>query len=576
MSFTSKEALDKYIDGHDCFFEHSSNTSKEGTTTYYYCSMVAARASTRCPVKLKVFESILTSTFGVSVTTMVHDHAEMKLRKNVFSEDLKTEIFTLKTTFAMKPRLILKQLKRTHNNAPLPNLPQIRRIIAEQTSKQIPETITYRQLSEWCATQTKLPDDIDKAFVLDHFHDSKNDAFAFVVSTRRLLKQCAGRQNVCADGTYKIVWQDFVIIVVGFLDRANHFHVSALCLTARERTIEYQFVFNAMKDAVQKLEQADLCPNVIVSDAAPSIRNAFYGSFESARQNVICYIHVQRNISKFKYRSKENKELIMKDFIILQASASEEEFDKLSDLFLKKWSPSEPEFTRYFEAEWLRESTKNWYAGYSSFVPNHNNGQEGYNNHIKRDHTLRERLPPNTFKVKFMEMVSDMSARYNPENPTGEVKKIIDHPEVTNEMLECGCLWFDNPDVWFGEKRLNKETNTQMFIVPSSKYLSKTDSKSITDLQSTQNQRFDSFDDFVSNGMGMYYNVSMKCDKQKWFVESTCMCKSFQKKYICKHIIGLAIQLKLVRRPNLNDSKIIGKKQSRGRSAKAKKALNKQ
>lgn len=576
MSFSSKEALEKYIDGHDCFFEHSSNTSQEGTTTYYYCSMVAARNSTRCPVKLKVFENNSTSTFGVSVTTMIHDHTGMKLRKDVFSQALKTEIFTLKTTFAMKPRLILKQLQRTHNNVPLPTLPQIRRIIAEQISKQIPETITYGQLSVWCATQTKLPDDIDEAFVLDHFHDAQDDAFAFVVSTRRLLQQCIGRQNLCADGTYKIVWNDFAIIVVGFLDRANHFHASALCLTARERTVEYKFVFDAMKNAVYELEGADLCPNVVVSDAAPSIRNAFYSSFESAKQNVICYVHVQRNISKFKYGSKENKELIMKDFITLQESATEDEFDNLSDLFLNKWLPSEPEFCRYFEAEWLKEGTKNWYAGYSSFVPNHNNGQEGYNNHIKRDHTLRERLPPNTFKVKFMEMVSDMSARYNPENLTGEVKKIIDQPNVTNEMLQCAFLWFDHPDVWFGEKRLKEETNTQMFIVPSSKYISRTDSKELSELLSIKNKKFDSFDDYVSNGMGMYYDVCMKCDKHLCLVESTCTCKSFQKKYVCKHIIGLAIHLKLVKKPNLGDNKIIGKKQSRGRSAKAKKALNKQ
>lgn len=538
--------------------------------------MVAARSSTSCPVKLKVFENNATSTFGVSVTTMIHDHSKLKIKKNVFSDALKKEIFTLKTTFAMKPRLILKQLKRTHENVPLPNLPQIRRIIAEQISKQIPETITYGQMSKWCATESKVPDDIDQAFVLDHFHDSKDDAFAFVVSTRRLLQQSIGRLNVCADGTYKIVWQEFPIIVVGFLDRENHFHAIALCLTARERTIEYEFAFNAIKKAVRKLEKADLCPNVVVSDAAPSIRNAFYSSFESAKQNVICYIHVQRNISKFKYNSKENKEMIMNDFMVLQASATEEEFSKLSSLFLKKWLPSEPEFCRYFEAEWLKDGTRNWYAGYSSFVPNHNNGQEGYNNHIKRDHTLRERLPSNTFKINFMRMVSDMSARYDPENMTGEVKKIIDRPIVTDEMLMGGYLWFDNPDIWFGEKTFNTETKTQMFIVPSTKYLSETESKSLTDLLSIQKQKFDSFDDYVKNGMGMYYNVSMKCDKQKWSVESTCTCKSFQKKYICKHIIGLAMQLKLIKRPNVDDSKIIGKKPSRGRSAKAKNALNRQ
>lgn len=211
---------------------------------------------------------------------MVHDHSKMKLKKNVFPEAMKEEIFTLNTTFAMKPRFIFKQLKRTYENVPLPTVAQIRRIIQEQRSIRIPETVTYSQLYDWCEGEKEIPDDIDKAFVLDHFHDSENDSFAFVVSTRRLLRNCVGRKNICADGTYKLLWQNFPIIVVGFLDCANHFHVSALCLTARERTTEYEFVFEAMQNVAKKLEDADLCPDVVISDAAPSIRNAFYNSFQ--------------------------------------------------------------------------------------------------------------------------------------------------------------------------------------------------------------------------------------------------------------------------------------------------------
>lgn len=155
------------------------------------------------------------------------------------------------------------------------------------------------------------PDDIDEAFVLNHFQNSTDDFFAFVASTKRLLQNSVGKQNICSDGTYSIVWQGFPIIDIGFIDRDNHYHLTALCLTRRERTVEYEFVFNAIQTAVHKLFASEFCPNVLVSDAGSSIRNAFYSSFESAKQNVICYIHVQRNISKFKYRSMDNKESIM-------------------------------------------------------------------------------------------------------------------------------------------------------------------------------------------------------------------------------------------------------------------------
>lgn len=95
MSFNSRDAMEKYVDDHDCFYEHSSNISKDGTTTYYYCSIVAAKCSTKCPAKLKVFENSATTAFGVSVTTMIHDHSGLKLRKNIFSDAMKTEIYTL-------------------------------------------------------------------------------------------------------------------------------------------------------------------------------------------------------------------------------------------------------------------------------------------------------------------------------------------------------------------------------------------------------------------------------------------------------------------------------------------------
>lgn len=204
------------------------------------------------------------------------------------------------------------------------------------------------------------PDDIDEAFVLNHFQNSTDDFFAFVASTKRLLQNSVGKQNICSDGTYSIVWQGFPIIDIGFIDRDNHYHLTALCLTRRERTVEYEFVFNAIQTAVHKLFASEFCPNVLVSDAASSIRNAFYSSFESAKQNVICYIHVQRNISKFKYRSMDNKESIMTDFKILQKAASKSEFDKATNLFFNvKWKPTEPEFCTYFQSEWLQDDTEN-------------------------------------------------------------------------------------------------------------------------------------------------------------------------------------------------------------------------
>lgn len=95
-------------------------------------------------------------------------------------------------------------------------------------------------------------------------------------------------------------------------------------------------------------------------------------------------------------------------------------------------------------------------------------------------------------------------------------------------------------------------------------------------LNAIRNKKFGHFDEYIRNGFDMQYNVQIKNDAKACFSESTCMCKSFQENFICKHIIGLAFHLKLKKVPKGADSNLINKKRPRGRTAAAKKALIKQ
>ena len=53
----------------------------------------------------------------------------------------------------------------------------------------------------------------------------------------------------------------------------------------------------------------------------------------------------------------------------------------------------------------------------------------------------------------------------------------------------------------------------------------------------------------------------------------TCTCYDFLKYDECKHSLCLLIKLKLKDPPNKADTRLLGQKRSRGRAAKAKKAL---
>lgn len=109
--------------------------------------------------------------------------------------------------------------------------------------------------------------------------------------------------------------------------------------------------------------------------------------------------------------------------------------------------------------------------------------------------------------------------------------------------------------------------DTQVFVVSSSKYLNQTHSDSISELVAAEEKDYEIFDDFVSNGLGMSYKITMKCDSSKFLTESICACRSFQTTFICKHI--KAYHLKLMKVPKQADSKVIDKKIPRGKFQKS-------
>lgn len=574
--YDSKDAVDKYVASHSCFYEQSRNETKAGITIYYYCNKVITKDSSRCPVKLKIFQSKKTLTFGVSVSTFIHDHTELKLKKVEFSQAMRRETFTMKMQFNMRPKLIVKHLERRFPNEHLPSVAQVRAILREERRIEIPPTVSYGQLIEWCKALSKTPADKDQGFVLDHFYDGVDNSFAFVLSTLRLLKNAANQSNICADGTYKVVWQHFPMIIVGFVDRQNHFHVIAVCVTSNERTNEYRFVFRTIKKAIETHTNTIFEPNVLISDAAPAIRNGFYDTFETATQNVICYVHVLRNLRKAPLKNKANRDAIINDVKVLHKSADEREFQTACSLFIQKWTQDEEEFCSYFQSQWLQEDTQNWYCGYSPFVPAHNNGQEGFNNHVKKDHLMRELLPFDTFKIVSIEMVSEMSKVYEPGNAIERVKIVSNTPNITNDLYREAHEWINNDAVTLAEMSNAPETESKIFIASSPKYEEKTKSTSVDELAAIDCENFDDFDSYRENCYRMVYRINIKCNKKTWATESTCCCSDFYSNFICKHIIGLAFHLNLKKIPKEATSTRIEKNRTRGRSAKAKKALQKQ
>lgn len=153
--------------------------------------------------------------------------------------------------------------------------------------------------------------------------------------------------------TYKLNWMGYPYFVCGTVDRAKKFHPLFFACCTNEKTGDFEFIFNAISDAVLRFAGVEFAPKKMIADAADAIRNAFYKAYTSAELDIMCYPHVLRNVRKFKYNNAINKRNILRDIHIIHLAATNENFEHVTNLFLRKWKKNEPEFCVYFKKEWL-------------------------------------------------------------------------------------------------------------------------------------------------------------------------------------------------------------------------------
>lgn len=556
--------------------EHYKNKIAEGCWVYYRCNEVPKRSASLCPVRLKVFEKSSSTDYSVQYTTLNHDHSKVKFTPKS-KQQVKDKIFELRMQYQMRPAKIRNFIKKEEpfKDEPTPSIRHIRYEIDKAFKTKIMPTLTFGELYEWCVAMSKVPSptEIDQAFMIGHTQSEQEKSFVFVMSTLRMLKHAHDRSIIVADGTYKLVWEDYPIMVLGTVDHANKFHMLAICVTTNERQSDYAFAFGAMRDAVLKHFNREMQPKILISDAAAAIKNGFCVAFPSADQNVICSVHVGRNVKDQKFKDAANYDKIKSDFQILQASPGKVTFDHVANLFVEKWKNSEPDFSEYFQRIWLNRNST-WFAGYTPFAPSHNNAQEGFNLVLKRDYTLRERLPFNIFKAVFTNMVCSISEQYSPTCGK-KPKQIVDIPVLTIDHYRSALLW--TRDNKTKVVKIQSTDVIQKFLTISSKFKETIEeppsSKEVKEFNSIA---FKDFDEYAKFGFEMVYNTHMHT--AEWKTKSTCTCRSFQGCYMCKHILGLALQLNLEKcPPGARSDSLPSKKQvKKGRIAKAKKALQKQ
>lgn len=239
----------------------------------------------------------------------------------------------------------------------------------------------------------------------------------------------------------------------------------------------------------------------------------------------------------------------------MQLAKCEAIFDTASKLFIKKWARSSKDLVKYFESEWLVQH-RNWYEGFRPKTPSTNNALESKNKGIKDEHTLRERLDLGQFRVVLYAMIRQWSTEYS-----GNINSLnFGAPNIELSDWTNGYN-FARSNI----KVTSKRRGHQIFYTIPIADSTNDDSNDVSLWNNFNDYRHKAFE-FVHTS----FEYPITADN---FLFGECDCANGFNLFVCEHMIGIALRLKIVEAPAAAKTIPIGQKRKRGRPAKAKPAL---
>jgi hypothetical protein len=250
-------------------------------------------------------------------------------------------------------------------------------------------------------------------------------------------------------------------------------------------------------------------------------------------------------------------------------------FEAASKKFITKWKNKKNcdvnDFIDYFTDEWLR-AHPNWYEGFMFNGPYTNNGIESLHGKIKIGN-LRQQIMIGDYIEQVKNQLKEWSELRNPEDPNYIAVASI--PSIGTAQFTNAYQWL-NLNKESGRKTLQVKTDTltHFFTRESGSQAELNQEQVVIFNRTFESALFVSFDDFKETCFGIW-RTTFPNDTGTW-TTATCTCHVYFKDRVCKHIIGIASKLKLLRFPNEAKTVPIGKKRAKGRPKKMRPALEHQ
>ncbi|CAF1167498.1 unnamed protein product [Adineta ricciae] len=508
--------------------KHYTNRSDTGRKVYYRCKKSKLRGP-QCRASIYLLYYADSDKVSMYKTEDVHDHDEQEIRG--INESVKRSIQELFNDGITKPKQIIRALQA--RNVTIPSLIKIKNYLAQYKKKKFGSyIISLGELEEWCKMNLDVPVDENKSFVVsyqiiyegednegdDDDEDITENKFRIFISSLRLLTIASMSSHINADATYKLIWQGYPVLIIGTTDLNKVFHPFGLAICSNEKTKDFEFIFKSVQVGMQKMKKESLKPTALVADAADAIKNGFKNVFNNEYNQIMCWSHMKTKV--------ENRTI--------------------------------EDFLNYFDNEWI-QSNSGWYEGIQFHTPSTNNALEATNRVIKDDGTFRERHVLSRFLTISSTIVHNWSVERDLSSTNAKV--------FAKEPTICLRLWTSSYQWAKTTKAIIcvQSGDSKQYYIPA-RHL---ESISQADLKRYTKQKWTSFKFFEKSYdiwcLEMIDGLSWKTSK--------CNCPAFLKNYICKHMVGMAIRLKICKPPAAAKTIPINSKRKRGRPAKAKPAL---
>ena len=111
-------------------------------------------------------------------------------------------------------------------------------------------TITIGELKQWCIEHADIPLDDDTPFAGSHNVDYDEhigeQTIQIFFTTKRLIQLTVHATHVCTDGTYKLIWQGYPVLMVGSTDANKKYHPFGIAITLTEDADDFEFIFESV------------------------------------------------------------------------------------------------------------------------------------------------------------------------------------------------------------------------------------------------------------------------------------------------------------------------------------------